>query len=135
MKSTFAKRFQEALNIRDMKPIDVANKTGIGKNSISYYLSGIHKPKSEYLYLIAQVLDVNAEWLMGYDVPMDNSYFDTIIDSSKLSKEVKTIELVQKTFGKASVELLRYFHELNENGKREALKRVCEMVDIPKYTK
>lgn len=77
-----------------MKPIDVVNKTGIGKNSISYYLSGIHKPKSEYLYLIAQVLDVNAEWLMGYDVPMDNSYFDTIIDSSKLSKEVKTIELV-----------------------------------------
>jgi len=82
LKSTFAKRFQEALNIRDMKPIDVANKTGIGKNSISYYLSGIHKPKSEYLYLIAQVLDVSEAWLMGHDVPMErvtNKYPDNIL--------------------------------------------------------
>lgn len=131
----FQKRFNEILTLRNMKPIDVSNITGIGKNSISYYLSGTHKPKSDKLYLIAKALDVNAKWLMGYDVPMEACDFDSMIDSPKLSKEVKVIEAIQITFGKEAVELLRYFSELNEAGKLESIKRVSEMNDISKYVK
>jgi len=131
MNNIFAKRFNEALSLRNMKAIDVANKTGIGKNSIHYYLSGKHKPKPDKLYLIAKSL--NAKWLMGYDVPMEYLDFDSIIDSNKLSKEVKVIEAIQEVFGKDAVKLLKYFSELNELGKSEALKRISEMLDISKY--
>lgn len=135
MNNIFAKRFNEALSLRNMKAIDIANKTGIGKNSIHYYLSGKHKLKPDKLYLIAKALNVNAKWLMGYDVPMEyfDFDFDSIIDSNKLSKEVKVIEAIQEVFGKDAVKLLKYFSELNELGKSEALKRISEMLDITKY--
>ena len=51
----------------------------------------------------------------------------------ELSKEVKLIEAIQEVFGKDAVKLLKYFSELNELGKSEALKRISEMLDITKY--
>lgn len=38
---------------------------------MSQYISGAFEPKNDRLYLIAQALDVNPVWLMGYDVPME----------------------------------------------------------------
>ena len=61
----FAKRLREALEMREMKPIDLARKTKIGKSSISTYLAGEYLPKHENVYKIARVLDVNPDWLVG----------------------------------------------------------------------
>ncbi len=60
--------------------------------------------------------------------------FDDQIDSSKVSEEVKVIELVQKLFGKDAVQLLQHFNELNEDGKQKALEAISDLVDHPKYT-
>ena len=65
------KRIQTALDIRGMKQVDLVNITGIGKSSISTYLSGEYEPKQKNLYKIAKALDVSESWLMGYDVPME----------------------------------------------------------------
>lgn len=65
------KRIQTALDIRGMKQVDLVNLTGIGKSSISTYLSGEYEPKQKNLYKIAKALDVSESWLMGYDVPME----------------------------------------------------------------
>ncbi len=69
--STTAQRIKEGLKIRGMKQSDLVTKTGIGKSSISTYISGAYEPKQTNIYKIAKALDVNESWLMGYDVKMD----------------------------------------------------------------
>ena len=68
-----AERMREALSIRNMKQVDLVTKTGIGKSSISTYLSGEYEPKQRNIYKIAQALDVSEAWLMGFDVPMERT--------------------------------------------------------------
>lgn len=70
--SIIAKRLQKAMEIRGMKQIDLVNATGIGKSSISTYLSGEYEPKQRNIYKLAKALEVNEAWLLGFDdVPMD----------------------------------------------------------------
>lgn len=71
MKKTISERIKEGLKIRNMKQTDLVAKTGIGKSSISTYISGSYEPKQTNIYKIAKALDVNESWLMGYDVKMD----------------------------------------------------------------
>lgn len=74
MKSdTFASRLSMALKDKNLKPVDLANKTGVDKSSISHYLSGNYEPKNDKLLKFAEVLDVNETWLMGYDVPKERT--------------------------------------------------------------
>ena len=66
----FSARLREAMNHRQMRAVDLADKTGIPKGAISYYTSGKSKPKADRLYAIAEALEVSEAWLLGYDVPM-----------------------------------------------------------------
>jgi transcriptional regulator with XRE-family HTH domain len=66
----FKDRLNEALSIRNIKPVELAEKLGVTEGTISQYRKGTTKAKSDRLYEIAQVLDVDPVWLMGVDVPM-----------------------------------------------------------------
>ena len=66
-----ASRIKKALEIRNMKQSELVALTGIGKSSISTYISGEYEPKQKNLYRIAKALDVSEAWLMGLDVPME----------------------------------------------------------------
>ena len=66
----FKHRLRQGLEIRNMKQVELCEKTGISKSAISQYLAGRTEAKSDRLYLIARALDVNEAWLMGYNVPM-----------------------------------------------------------------
>lgn len=68
-----SKRLNQALKVRNMKPIELSEKAKISKGAISSYLSGKYLPKSKYVYKMAKVLNVNPVWLLGYDVPMENN--------------------------------------------------------------
>lgn len=70
--STLQHRLQEILTIRDMRPVDLANASGVSKGSISLYLSGRNIATNDRLYAIAKVLRVNPAWLLGYDVEMND---------------------------------------------------------------
>ena len=89
-KDTFSNRLKIAMNLRNIKQIDIANKTNISKSLINKYIFGIAEPKNENLLKIAKLLEVDETWLMGYDVPMDrkNKYIlektQEIFDNSKL---------------------------------------------------
>lgn len=71
--ATIAERMREALNLRGMKQTELVELTGIGKSSISTYLSGEYEPKQRNIYKIAEALRVNEAWLMGFDVPMNKT--------------------------------------------------------------
>lgn len=73
MSNTFKDRLEIALAARNMKAVDLAEKTGINKARISQYVNGIYTPKSKATYLIAQALNVDEKWLMGFDVPMEKT--------------------------------------------------------------
>jgi transcriptional regulator with XRE-family HTH domain len=71
---TFCERLNEAMNLRDMRSIDLAHTTGISKARISQYVNGVYEAKQTALYLLASALRVSEAWLMGYDVPMEKDY-------------------------------------------------------------
>ena len=68
--STFKDRLNEALEIMNIRPVDLSKRTGISESTISQYRSGYAEPKSKKLDLIARTLSVDPSWLMGLDVPM-----------------------------------------------------------------
>ncbi|MEO2523004.1 helix-turn-helix transcriptional regulator, partial [Enterococcus faecalis] len=69
----FAIRLKEALTAKNIKPSELAKKTGIGKSSISDWLAGRYEAKQDKVYRIADALDINEAWLMGQEVPMEKN--------------------------------------------------------------
>nr|DAX82890.1 MAG TPA: Repressor protein CI [Caudoviricetes sp.] len=70
VKESFQQRFEQALASSDLKPSELAEKTGISQATISQYRSGYSKPKQPRLMKLATALGVNPVWLMGLDVSM-----------------------------------------------------------------
>lgn len=66
-------RLREAMNLRNMRAVDICEKTNIPKSAISYYLSGKSEPKSDRIFLLSKALNVSEPWLMGYNVSMERT--------------------------------------------------------------
>lgn len=91
-------RLQEAMRLRGLRAVDMVEKTGIPKGTISYYMSGKTEPKADRLYLIAQALDVSEAWLLGYDVPMARTIEQKKNDQlAKLIVRLRTDDSFYKT--------------------------------------
>lgn len=72
-KVSCASRIKEGLRVRGMTQADLCRITGIPKSAMSQYCSGGLVPRQDRTALIAQALNVNEAWLMGYDVIMERS--------------------------------------------------------------
>lgn len=70
---TFQNRLYKAMTIKNMKQVNLVEKTGLDKTLINKYLSGKTNAKQDKLTILADALNVNEIWLMGYDVPMDRN--------------------------------------------------------------
>ncbi|CCF28068.1 Putative phage repressor [Leuconostoc citreum LBAE E16] len=86
---SFNSRLKIAMEYKNIKPADLSKITGIGKSSISQWLSGKYSAKQDKIFIVAKALNVNPSWLIGADVPMnDESTIDRIYNLSiKLNKE------------------------------------------------
>lgn len=91
---TFSNRLNTAMRIRNIRPIELSEKTGIDKSKISSYMSGRYKAKQDGVYLLAQALSVNEAWLMGLDVSMERTpdYLLKKIGAIPLS-EIETVKI------------------------------------------
>lgn len=63
-------RLRKAMDLRGIKQVELVEKSGLPKSSISQYLSGVREPKQKAIYILSEILEVAPGWLMGYDVPM-----------------------------------------------------------------
>lgn len=63
--SNFTQRLRNAMQTSGMKAIDLHERTGIGKATISEYLSGSYEPKQKNVYKLAEALHVAPSYLMG----------------------------------------------------------------------
>lgn len=68
---TFQNRLKTAMRIRNFKQVDLVEKTKLDKSLINKYLSGVSNARQSKLTILADALDVNEVWLMGYDVSME----------------------------------------------------------------
>lgn len=116
---TIANRIKLGLTIRNMKQSELVEKTKIGKSSISTYISGAYEPKQRNIYKIAQALNVNEAWLMGYDVPMERTTDTNNHIEYKLSKEEQQ-----------HIDDLR---ALNDLGKNKVITYTKDLLDNPKF--
>lgn len=93
----FSDRLKKAMSDKQMKQVDLCNKTGIDKALISNYLSGKYKAKQDKLHKLAIALDVSEGWLMGYDVDMDREWFEEKETSEISIDNARYIETTTKT--------------------------------------
>lgn len=64
-------RLAEALELRNMKQVELAELTGLSVQSINPWKNNRWQPKATPLHKMAKVLNVSELWLAGYDVPME----------------------------------------------------------------
>jgi transcriptional regulator with XRE-family HTH domain len=87
--SVFATRLKKALENKNMKPSTLAYRIGVDRSTISNYLNGRYKAKSEMIEKMAQVLSVSSAWLDGFDVPMERE--KKPIENDELSKGLEML--------------------------------------------
>ena len=61
----FSYQLKNLLEVKGLKPTDLAVATGINKSTISNYLSGKYEPKQKNIYKIAMALGVKPSYLLG----------------------------------------------------------------------
>ena len=95
---SFPQRFKELLAIKEIKQKDVVDKTGLTRSTVSMYATGSREPRQDKVTIIAEAYNVNPDWLMGFDVPMNKrnskedaeQHFKIICEYEKLSEENKS---------------------------------------------
>ena len=112
-KCSLKDRLYEAMAIRGKKAVDLTRDLNIPKSAISQYLSGkSQKMDSARLYAIAEYLDVDEPWLLGYDVPMEKT------ETKKSAPEGGLSEAKQKLL------------DLAENCSEEDAEKLLQMMQI-----
>lgn len=61
----FANRLKQAMDEQGVNQTDLCAKVGLGKSSVSQYLSGKNTPNDLRLKMIADALNVSPAWLRG----------------------------------------------------------------------
>ena len=137
---TIANRIKIAMDKRCLKQSDLVRITGIGKSSISTYLTGAYEPKQKNIYKLAKALNVNEAWLMGNDVPMERFSSQSELsqrDNRDIKKDLDSImeRLSNKEAGPAAYDGEDLSPEAAELFKDEleiALKRL-KLINKEKY--
>lgn len=127
---------------------ELANMTNMSKSTLQRYETGAIKnlPLSK-LEILANALRTTPEWIMGWKDELDKA--KTLID--------ETADLTRRAFGADNLkrmhlemkdnsvittlsnvtlterQLIVAFWKLNESGRAEAIKRVCELGELKQY--
>lgn len=92
MNKSTSERLKQIMHDRNLKQVDILNKSkpyqkrygvNLSKSHLSQYVNGKSQPDQHKLFILAETLNVNEAWLMGYDVkkdrnPIENDNVDTI---------------------------------------------------------
>ena len=107
-------RIKKALRIRGKKNSDLAYFLKIDRGTITNYINDKYAPKTDRLNLMAQYLNVDPVWLLGYNVPME-SYHE------KIKKDDEKTEII-----------ISSLKELSDPQKQIVLSMVKELIKANK---
>jgi transcriptional regulator with XRE-family HTH domain len=144
MNDIFVERLSQIMKTRGINQKDLSALTGISKSAISQYLSGKFFPKTKYIEIIAEALDVDEEWLIGnseemasfgnnkhrytYSIPyanFENNY------SEKISSTIDFFQ--QKQVQKLYVQLVNNLSCFNEEGLEKISDYMNDLLQIDAY--
>lgn len=117
-----ARRLSYILNLRDMTAQELSNRSGVGKSSISHYINGNNEPHSHNAGKMAKVLNVDPQWLMGFDVSMEK-------------KTVYGLDFGNSFSATIPGNLFAYISLLNSDGLKKAEEYLADLSDMEKYKK
>ena len=96
-KCTTSQRLKEAMELKRLKQADIvrlaqpfceAHNLKLNKSDVSQFVSGkVTSPSQWKISILANVLDVNEAWLMGYDVPMERT-IKTLVTEPEFEKSL-----------------------------------------------
>ena len=112
-----AQRLKKALSDLNMKPQELADRSGVSKASISQYVNGSHAPSNISSGKMGKILSVNPLWLMGFDVPREENVTDIPVSPEK-SEPI----------------IMSYYNQLNALGQETATEHVRLLTLDKKYT-
>ena len=84
-----SKRLTFAMNERGIKAVELSERSGVSKASISQYTNGTHCPSNKMALQLAQVLRVNPLWLMDLDDDMNRELSNSAKNDAKLRTVVE----------------------------------------------
>lgn len=121
-KYTTAQRLQQIMDSKSLKQVDIINmakpfceKYGVklGKNSLSQYVNGSHKPTQDKLTILGLALNVSELWLMGFDVPEDRKI--ALIEPEDDEREEEFIQLYRSLSPEKQVMVVQMLRGLSSN--------------------
>lgn len=116
VKQEFKDRLKIAMDLREIKAVDLAKRLGVKEGTISHYKSGYSKPKKDRLIELANILMVDPAWLMGLDVSMlQSKKHDGEMGAAAeaVCLDVKSAELlIERLDAKNRKKALRYMENL-----------------------
>ena len=107
-------RIKKALRIRGKKNSDLAYFLKIDRGTITNYINDKYAPKTDRLNLMAQYLNVDPVWLLGYNVPMESHH-------EKIKKDDEKTEII-----------ISSLKELSDPQKQIVLSMVKELIKANK---
>lgn len=130
-----AKRLSYILSVRKMSAQELANRSGVGKSSISHYVNGTNEPHNKNAGAMAEVLGVDPRWLMGFDVEMlpqktRIEHFDYFVEGA--TDIAGTIPEYDER-GHKIQELFSHMKVLNTDGIEKLIDRAKELEEVQKY--
>ena len=119
-KDTLANRLNLIMKKRGLKQVDLLhlaepfckeNNVKLAKNYLSQYCNGKNEPGKDILNVLSLALQVNPEWLQGFDVPMElssneehcdyssnyNNQTNPLNNQNTTKKEVNTMNKITKS--------------------------------------
>ncbi len=109
--SDLGNRLTQAMSWRGMNGDDLARASGVHKSLISRYKNNSKEPRDDRLNALAVALEVNPQWLRGYDVPPEETCKSQITVSPR---EKKIIEDFRACDDKTQLKIEKFIDSLME---------------------
>ena len=116
-----AKRLRQAMDEKRMTAKELSDRSGVSEASISQYIHGTFAPRNITAAKLADILEVDPMWLMGFDVPMrklnlgmdvGNSFSSAVTNAGKIAEMLKN---------------------LNEDGMKKLEEYIADLAEVARY--
>ncbi len=107
-------RIKQLRNERGWKQIDLAEKTGIDRNMISYYENGKYLPSADALLKIAEVFDVSIDYLLVEDMQRKPLRQTVDMEMMKYLAEIDSLDEKDKEMIKHMISSLITKHKVKD---------------------
>lgn len=124
---TIGERIQKARKAAKLSQKELGDKLGVSASMIGQYENNLRKPKLNRLYSLANALNVYPSDLADLDETLMLGL------GPMITIETEDGEFISLSADTQEAQLLNKYNMLNESGKKVALDRLNELLQIPKY--